>query len=90
MKSRLYTVAEVRKIQEKASEQAIIHSVERVYEYVLLAMLDNGVSQDVAKSVMHTADSLIDAIVYDDMSVNDIRDTLKNEYGLEIEIIKEH
>lgn len=90
MKSKLYTVAEVAKIKEKVSEQAVVHSVERIYEYVLLAMLDHGIDVDTAKGVMGTADSIIDAIVYDDMPVEDIRNTLRDEYGVEIEIIKEH
>lgn len=90
MKSKLYTVAEVAKIKEKVSEQAVVHSVERIYEYVLLAMLDHGIDVDTAKGVMETADSIIDAIVYDDMPVDDIRNTLREEYGVEIEIIKEH
>lgn len=90
MKSKLYTVAEVAKIKEKVSEQAVVHSVERIYEYVLLAMLDHGIDVDTAKAVMGTADSIIDAIVYDDIPVEDIRNTLRDEYGVEIEIIKEH
>lgn len=79
-----YSPHEVKKMEEAAERRGVKMAIETIYAACVLAMLDNGIDREKCQECIHTANSVLESIVFSKTKLKEILDALRDDYGWEI------